>query len=74
MYIYGNEAFEKCPVAEFFLEWKIFLTKIVDRSETQFYVNKIFLKIARLYVEKYGRPGQGTDDDMPHVLLCMLNN
>ena len=62
-------------VAEFFLEWEMFQTKVVEKIKTHFMLNKFFFrKSCRLWdnVEKYGRAGQSTDDIMAQS-LCVLD-
>ena len=52
-------------LAHFFLEGKIFLTKVVEKIKTHFYIQKkVFQKLFRLWdnVEKYCREGQATDE------------
>ena len=59
-------------LAQFFLEWKMFQTKVVEKIKTQILcsVNFFFFrKSCRLWdnVEKYGRAGQATDDNSQGV-------
>jgi hypothetical protein len=63
-------------LAQFFLEWKMFQAEVVEKLETHILcsVTFFFRKSCRLWdnVEKCGRPGQATDDNMAHA-HCMLN-
>jgi hypothetical protein len=62
--------------AQFFLEWNMFQTKIVEKIETHILCHvPFFLKSFRLWdnVGKRGTAGQATDDKMAHT-LCMLDN
>jgi len=62
-------------VSEFLLKWKIFQTKILEKIATHIFIfcNFFPLKSCRLWdnVEKYGRAGQTTDDNMAHA-CCMV--
>jgi len=62
---------------QFFLEWEMFQTKVVEKIKTHFMLNNFFLfrKSCRLWdnVEKYCRAGQLTDGNMAHA-HCMLDN
>ena len=61
-------------LAQFFLEWEMFLTKVVDKSKHTFYDQKLFSpKIVPLWdnVEMYYTAGQGTGDNMAHS-HCIL--
>ena len=53
-------------VAQFFLEWEMFQTKVVEEIKTHIlcWVFFFFRKSCRLWdnVEKYSRAGQDTDD------------
>jgi hypothetical protein len=60
-------------LAQFFLEWEIFETKILEKVRTYIlFSNFFFRNTCRLWdkVEKYSRDGQGTDDNMAHA-HCM---
>jgi len=61
-------------LAQFFLEWKMFQTKLVEKN-THFMFNNISSprKSCRLWdnVEKFCRAGQATYDSMAHA-HCML--
>ena len=62
-------------LAQFFLEREMFQTKVVEKIETHIlYSIPFFLKSCRLWenVEKYGRAGQATDDNMAHA-HCVLD-
>jgi len=60
-------------LAQIFLEWKIFQTKLVDKLETHILSSITFFEIRAIWdnVEKYCRAGQATDD-MAHA-HCMLD-
>ena len=56
-------------LARFFIEWEIFETKVVEKTEKYILCSiSFFLKSCRLWVnvEKYYRSGQ-TTDDMAHA-------
>jgi hypothetical protein len=58
--------------AHFFLEWKMFQTKFVEKIETHFVLKYWFRKSWRLRdnVEKYCRAGQATENMMhAHSML-----
>jgi hypothetical protein len=57
-------------VAEFFLEWGMFQTEVVEKINTHYMPSNFFVKIVQLWdkVEKYGRARQATDDN---IILCM---
>jgi hypothetical protein len=64
-------------LANFFLEWEMFQTKIVEKIKTQnlrLITFFIFRKSYRLWdnMEEYWREGQATDDNTVHA-LCMLD-
>jgi hypothetical protein len=75
-----------CPIysvwsnlAQFFLEWEIFPTKLVQKIKASILCSMTFfppspLKSCRLWynVEKYCRTGQTTDDNMAHA-HCVLD-
>ena len=57
-------------LAEFILEWEMLQTKVVENI-------RIHISPPQSYnlwdnMEKYGRAGQGTDDNMAHA-HCMLD-
>jgi len=57
-------------LAPFFLEWKMFQSKVVEETETRILCSVFFFsKMRRFYgnVEKYCRAGQATDDNMAHA-------
>jgi hypothetical protein len=64
-------------LAEYFLEWEILQTEVVEKIETHFMYNNFFWKLYYLWdnVEKYGRARQATDHSiiqhMPFV--CWIN-
>jgi len=61
-------------LAQFFLEWEMFQTKVVEKIKTYFVFSNYFLrKSYRLWdnVENYCRAGQATDGNMAHA-HCML--
>ena len=63
-------------VVQFFLEWEMFQTKVVEKIKTHILCSVTFFrKSYRLWdnVEKCGRAGQSTDDNMAHA-HCVLNN
>ena len=52
-------------LAQFFLEWEMFQTKVVEKIKTRILCSMTFSEnLARLWdnVEKCGRAGQDTDD------------
>ena len=62
-------------LAQFFLKWKTFKTKVVDKIKTHILCTVTFFrKSYRLWdnVEKYYTTGQATDDNMAHA-HCMLD-
>jgi len=62
-------------LAQFFLEWEMFLTKVVEKIKTHILCSVTFSqKSFRLWgnVEKCGRYAQTTDDNMARA-HCMLN-
>jgi len=62
-------------LAQFFLEWEMFQTKVVEKIKTHILCSVTFIsKIVPFWdnVEKYGRAGQTTDDSMAHA-LCVLD-
>jgi hypothetical protein len=63
-------------LAQFFIEWEIFQTKVVEKIKTHVLCSATFFhKSCRLWdnVEWYCKAGQPTDDDMAHA-HCMLDN
>jgi len=63
-------------LAQFFLEWEMFQTNVVQKIKTHILCSVTFFrKLCRLWenVEKYCRAGQGTDNNMTHA-HCMLDN
>jgi len=63
-------------LAQFFLEWLTFWTKIVEKIKRHIFVQYFFpWKSCRLWhnVEKYGTARQATDDNVAHVRF-MLDN
>ena len=62
-------------LAHFFLEWKIFRTKVVEKIKTHILCSVVFFRNSyRLWdnVEKYCVAGQTTQDNMAHA-HCMLD-
>jgi hypothetical protein len=62
-------------LAQFFLEWKMFQTKFVDRVKTHFHVQLLFFrKSCCLWdnVRKYCTAGQRADDNIARA-HCMLD-
>ena len=61
-------------LAQFFLEWEMFRTEVVEEFETHFVFKSVFRKSCRLWdkVEKYCRAGLATGDNMAHV-HCILD-
>ena len=61
-------------LAQFFLEWKMFQTKALEKSKHNFMFNNFFFrKSFRLWdVKKYRIAGQATDGNMAHA-PCMLD-
>ena len=63
-------------LAQFFLEWEMFRTKVVQKIKTHILCSvTLSRKSYRLWdnVEKYCREGQATDDNTAHA-HCMLND
>jgi replicative DNA helicase len=61
-------------LSHFFVEWEMLQTKVVEEIKPHFMFNKFFFFENRAVyenVEKCGRAGQATDDNMVH---CMLDN
>jgi hypothetical protein len=57
-------------IAQLFLEWKKFQTKVIEKDKTHIlYSVTVFRKSRRLWdkVEKHGRAGQATDENMWHA-------
>ena len=57
-------------LAQFFLEWEMFQTKVVEKIKTHILCSVTFFrKSYRLWdnVEKYCTAGQATDDNMAHA-------
>ena len=62
-------------LAQFFLEWEMFQTEIVEEIKIHILYSTIFFsKIFPFmrYVEKYFWAGQATDDNMAHA-YCLLD-
>ena len=62
-------------LAQFFLEWEMFQTKVVEKIKTHIFCSvTVFRKSCRLweYVEKYRRAEQITDDNRVHA-HCTLD-
>jgi len=57
-------------LSQFFLEWEMLQTTLVEKIKTHYMLNMDFLKSCLLWdiVEKYGRAWQATDDNMAHAL------
>jgi hypothetical protein len=51
-------------LAEFFLEWETFQTKVVEEIKTHILRPINFSENRAVYVEKYGRARQATDDNI----------
>ena len=63
-------------LAQFFLEWEMFQTKVVQKIKTHILCSvTLSRKSRRLWdnVEKYCTAGQATDDNMAHARY-MLDN
>jgi hypothetical protein len=62
-------------LAQFFLEWEMFLTKIVEKIKINILCEITLKKSRRLWdnVEKYRIAGQATDGNTAHA-HCMLDN
>ena len=61
-------------LAQFFSEWEMFQTKVVQKIKTHILCSVTFFrKSCRLWdnVEKYCTAGQGTDDNMAHALFTL---
>jgi hypothetical protein len=61
-------------LAQFFLEWKMFQTRVVEKIKAYFVVNNFFRNSCRLWdnVEKHRTAGQATGDSMAPT-HCMLD-
>ena len=60
-------------VAHFFLEWVMFLTKVVENIKKRIFSSvTFFFKFCRLVWKNMVRAGQATNDNMAHA-CCMLN-
>jgi hypothetical protein len=56
-------------LAQFFLEWEMFQTKVVEEIKTRILCSITFFRLSYLLwdnVEKYFTAGQATDDNMAH--------
>jgi hypothetical protein len=57
-------------LAQFFLEWEMFQTNVLEKINRDFYVQGRFFEIRAVYEimwKKYCRLGQATDGSMEHV-------
>jgi len=57
-------------LAQFFLEWEMFQTKVAEKINTNFYVQGRLFKIRAVYEimwKQFCRAGQATDGSMGHV-------
>jgi len=57
-------------LSEFFLEWEMFHTKVVDKIKTHILCSvTFFFKLCHLYsnMEKYSTARQATEDNMAHA-------
>ena len=64
-------------LAEFFLEWEMFQTKVIEKTKTRaLYSVTFYRKSYRLWenVEKYGRPVQATHNNSATHAHCRLDN
>ena len=63
-------------LVQFFVEWEMFQTNVVEKIKTQFHVQYIFFfenrAIYEIMREEYGRANQATEEDMAHA-HCMLD-
>jgi len=62
-------------LVQFFLEWRMFQTKVVEKIKTHILFSVTFLrKSCRLWdnVEKYCRAGQATDDNWRVCISCWI--
>ena len=61
--------------AQFFLEWEMFQTKVVEKIKTYISFSKIVSENRAVYenMEKCCTAGQATDYNKAHA-LCMLDN
>jgi len=61
-------------LAEFFLEWEMFQTEVVEKIKTHILLSVTFLrKLCRLWdnVEKYCRAAKATDDNIGRTrIVC----
>jgi len=57
-------------LVQFFLEWEMFQTILLEKIKTNYTLNTEFLKSCLFLdiVEKYGRAGQATDGNMSYAL------
>ena len=62
-------------VVQFFLEWEMLQTKVVQKIKTHILCSVTFSENRAVWdnVRKYCRVGQATDDNMAHV-RCMPDN
>ena len=79
----NNRYFTRWPIyahlwsylAEFFLEWKIFQTKVIEKMKTHFVFSKFSRKSCLLWyeysVENYYTAEQATHDNIAHA-HCMM--
>jgi len=57
-------------LAQFFWEWKVFQSNVVENIKTRVTCSVTFFPVILFLwdnVEKYGRAGQTTDDNMAHA-------
>jgi hypothetical protein len=58
-------------LAEFFVEWELFWTNVVEKIKTYVMFNNFFPKIGAVHEilwGKYGRARQATGDNMVHCM------
>ena len=70
-----NTHFVSHPV-QFFLEWEMFHTKVVERIKTHFMFNNFSIYNRAVYEIMWGKnctAGHAKDDNMAHA-HCMLDN
>jgi hypothetical protein len=64
-------------LTQFFVEWEMFQTKVVQKAKTYIlYSVMVFWKLCCVWddVEKYGRTGQATDGNMAHAHYITLHH
>ena len=63
-------------VVEFFLEWRTFQTKVIEKNKKKLFSITLLPESRALYgdnVEEYGRAGLATDDSLGQCGTCALH-